>query len=160
MAHYNVVETLGSTIVLTQNKAGFTWRYAGSMEQLEHTNVTKTREDASEEYGNWYEARCMDEQDRDSDVTGYYSDNFSDYSRSGSGSALHAATGDRCPSCRARVGVVDDFCKHCGKQLSPRKFPCPTCNAPHSLTREDKAKHYQCDRCADRDEGKYGYSDY
>ncbi len=34
-----------------------------------------------------------------------------------------------------------------------RSFPCPTCERPNALTAADKAAGYQCDRCADRDEG-------
>jgi len=36
----------------------------------------------------------------------------------------------------------------------PRSFPCPTCGEPNRLTRVDVARHYQCDSCADRDEGR------
>jgi hypothetical protein len=35
---------------------------------------------------------------------------------------------------------------------NPRNLPCPTCKAPNRLTPADKARGYQCDRCADRDE--------
>lgn len=40
---------------------------------------------------------------------------------------------------------------------NPRIYPCPTCKAPRRLTRKDKALGYQCDACADRDEGFGGY---
>lgn len=36
---------------------------------------------------------------------------------------------------------------------NPRNRPCPTCKEPDMLTPADVAKHYQCDDCADRDEG-------
>jgi predicted RNA-binding Zn-ribbon protein involved in translation (DUF1610 family) len=36
---------------------------------------------------------------------------------------------------------------------NPRKFPCPTCGKPNKLTAADKAHGYQCDECADREEG-------
>jgi len=36
---------------------------------------------------------------------------------------------------------------------NPRIYPCPTCGAKNILTRLDVARHYQCDRCADRAEG-------
>jgi hypothetical protein len=36
---------------------------------------------------------------------------------------------------------------------NPRNLPCPTCKAPNRLTPADRAKGYQCDACADRDEG-------
>ena len=33
------------------------------------------------------------------------------------------------------------------------QFPCPTCGRENMLTAADKARGYQCDRCADADEG-------
>lgn len=36
---------------------------------------------------------------------------------------------------------------------NPRNLPCPTCGAPDRLTRADRARGYQCDACAGRDEG-------
>jgi len=36
---------------------------------------------------------------------------------------------------------------------NPRNLPCPTCGQPNRLTPADKRKGYQCDQCADRDEG-------
>jgi hypothetical protein len=36
---------------------------------------------------------------------------------------------------------------------NPRNLPCPTCRAPNRLTPADRARGYQCDACADRDEG-------
>ena len=36
---------------------------------------------------------------------------------------------------------------------NPRNRPCPTCKTPNVLTPADVARHYQCDRCADRAEG-------
>ncbi len=36
---------------------------------------------------------------------------------------------------------------------NPRNLPCPTCGTPNVLTPADRARGYQCDRCADRDEG-------
>lgn len=35
---------------------------------------------------------------------------------------------------------------------NPRNLPCPTCKAPNKLTPADRARGYQCDGCADRDE--------
>lgn len=32
---------------------------------------------------------------------------------------------------------------------NPRNLPCPTCGAPNRLTPADRARGYQCDRCAD-----------
>lgn len=40
---------------------------------------------------------------------------------------------------------------------NPRDQPCPTCGAENVLTRIDVQRGYQCDRCADRDEGIGGY---
>lgn len=39
---------------------------------------------------------------------------------------------------------------------NPRIYPCPTCGAENVLTRIDVQRHYQCDACADRAEGR-GY---
>jgi hypothetical protein len=36
---------------------------------------------------------------------------------------------------------------------NPRNLPCPTCKQPNKLTPADKAQGYQCDDCANRDEG-------
>lgn len=36
---------------------------------------------------------------------------------------------------------------------NPRNLPCPTCGTPNVLTPADVRRGYQCDRCADRDEG-------
>lgn len=35
---------------------------------------------------------------------------------------------------------------------NPRNLPCPTCGAKNRLTPADRARGYQCDSCADRDE--------
>jgi len=40
---------------------------------------------------------------------------------------------------------------------NPRNLPCPTCKEPNRLTPKDRAQGYQCDSCADRDEGGWGY---
>ena len=37
---------------------------------------------------------------------------------------------------------------------NPRNLPCPTCGTENVLTPADVAHGYQCDRCADRDEGR------
>lgn len=39
---------------------------------------------------------------------------------------------------------------------NPRDRPCPTCNTPNRLTREDVRLGYQCDRCADAAERGWG----
>jgi len=36
---------------------------------------------------------------------------------------------------------------------NPRNRPCPTCKEPNRLTPADVARGYQCNACADRDEG-------
>lgn len=36
---------------------------------------------------------------------------------------------------------------------NPRNLPCPTCGEPNRLTPADRRAGYQCDDCADRDEG-------
>jgi hypothetical protein len=38
---------------------------------------------------------------------------------------------------------------------NPRNLPCPTCKRPNMLTAKDRQLGYQCDACANRDEG-YG----
>lgn len=38
---------------------------------------------------------------------------------------------------------------------NPRNLPCPTCKTPDVLTPADVRRGYQCNRCADRDEGGY-----
>jgi hypothetical protein len=40
---------------------------------------------------------------------------------------------------------------------NPRNLPCPTCGQPDRLTPADRARGYQCDACADRAEGGWGY---
>jgi hypothetical protein len=37
---------------------------------------------------------------------------------------------------------------------NPRNLPCPTCKEENRLTPLDKDRGYQCDECADRDEGR------
>lgn len=70
----------------------------------------------------------------------------------GGRSALRAATTGRCPKCKKHTGEMADFCRHCGNQLNPRRFPCPTCRTRRVLTRQDVELGYQCDRCANRAE--------
>ena len=36
---------------------------------------------------------------------------------------------------------------------NPRNLPCPTCGQPDRLTPADRAAGYQCDNCADLEEG-------
>jgi hypothetical protein len=53
-------------------------------------------------------------------------DNRSMFADPGGNSALRAATKD-----------------------NPRNLPCPNCGAKNRLTPADRARHYQCDVCAD-----------
>lgn len=43
---------------------------------------------------------------------------------------------------------------------NPRNLACPTCKQPNRLTPKDRALHYQCDACADRDEGLLPSANY
>lgn len=45
---------------------------------------------------------------------------------------------------------------------NPRNRPCPSCGRKRVLTPRDVALGYQCDHCADRDEGipSYGAGEY
>ena len=36
---------------------------------------------------------------------------------------------------------------------NPRNLPCPNCKEPNRLTPKDRQLGYQCDECADREEG-------
>ena len=40
-------------------------------------------------------------------------------------------------------------------KYNPRVFPCPTCKQPNRLTQADVSRGYQCDQCADHDEGVF-----
>lgn len=60
-----------------------------------------------------------------------------------------------------------DFADPCGHSAlrrahkgNPRNLPCPTCGAPNRLTPRDRELGYQCNSCADRDEGIYCGGDY
>ena len=37
-------------------------------------------------------------------------------------------------------------------ETNPRNLPCPSCKQENMLTPADRARGYQCDRCADQDE--------
>lgn len=56
-------------------------------------------------------------------------------------------------------GEYDDFADPGGEsalraatETNPRDQPCPTCGAENVLTRRDVQLHYQCNKCARRDE--------
>lgn len=85
-------------------------------------------EDEEEDDGDMYEGE--EEDDRDCDEFGGEEDDFSMFARPGANSALRAAS-----------------------KSNPRNLPCGTCGAPNCLTPKDKQLGYQCDSCADRDEG-------
>lgn len=63
----------------------------------------------------------------------YYEDNRSTFADPGGRSALRASS-----------------------KRNPRNLPCPNCGAKNRLTPADRARGYQCDACADRDEGRMG----
>ena len=44
--------------------------------------------------------------------------------------------------------------RRAGKR-NPRNLPCPTCKEPNRLMPADRAQGYQCDSCADHDEGMF-----
>ncbi len=44
---------------------------------------------------------------------------------------------------------------------NPRNLPCPTCGCENRLTPKDVSLGYQCNACADRDEGRMcSFEDY
>jgi hypothetical protein len=57
----------------------------------------------------------------------YPDDDRSDFADPGGNSALRAAT-----------------------KSNPRNLPCPNCDRKNMLTPADRARGYQCDRCADQ----------
>ena len=59
-----------------------------------------------------------------------YDEDRSDFAEPGARSALRAAS-----------------------KRNPRNRPCPTCKRTNRLTPRDVSLGYQCDACADRDEG-------
>jgi len=38
---------------------------------------------------------------------------------------------------------------------NPRNLPCPTCKRPNLLTPADRERGYQCNACADLEEGAF-----
>ena len=59
---------------------------------------------------------------------------------------------------RASFGFADPGGRsalRAASKRNPRNLPCPTCKEPNRLTPADRARGYQCDRCADRAE--YGF---
>jgi hypothetical protein len=68
--------------------------------------------------------------DEDDDCAGDFDDDLGDFAEPGGQSALRAASA-----------------------TNPRNLPCPSCHEPNRLTPKDVALGYQCDHCAERDEG-------
>jgi hypothetical protein len=57
--------------------------------------------------------------------------------------------------CRERIGFADpggNSALRAASASNPRNLPCPTCGRENMLTPADRARGYQCDRCADADE--------
>lgn len=75
----------------------------------------------------------MTGRDFDDERDDYPDDETIDFADPGGRSALRAATRE-----------------------DPRDLPCPSCDRPNRLTRQDRALGYQCDSCADRAEGRFG----
>ena len=54
------------------------------------------------------------------------------------------------------VGFVDpggNSALRAASKSNPRNLPCPTCKRANRLTPADKRRGYQCDQCADAQEG-------
>jgi hypothetical protein len=68
----------------------------------------------------------------DDDSADYPDDDRIDFADPGGKSALRAAS-----------------------KRNPRNLPCPTCGRKNMLTPADRARGYQCDRCADQAEGGF-----
>jgi len=63
---------------------------------------------------------------------------------------------DRCYDGGEPYDGMDSFYEPGGKsalRAGKRNLPCPTCGEPNKLTAADVRHGYQCDDCADRDEG-------
>ncbi len=86
-------------------------------------------------YEDMSDAECFDDRDYGDDDS-YLIDGVG-FADPGGHSSLRAATKD-----------------------NPRDCDCPTCGAENVLTRIDRQRGYQCDRCADKAEGRGGYGDY
>jgi len=71
--------------------------------------------------------------------------------------------GDWCEECETNAYEDDDESRsmfanpgsalRASSRSNPRNLPCPTCGQPNRLTPKDKRLGYQCDTCADREEG-------
>lgn len=76
--------------------------------------------------------------------------------------ACYGCGGHGCQLCHGTGNSQQEFANEgsalrAASRLNPRNLPCPTCKQPNKLTPKDKKLGYQCDACADRDEGLGGY---
>lgn len=60
---------------------------------------------------------------------------------------------DRDEACDAFADPGGRSALRASSKRNPRNLPCPTCRQPNRLTPQDRSLGYQCDSCADRDEG-------
>lgn len=56
---------------------------------------------------------------------------------------------------RQRTFARDGSALRAESRDNPRILPCPTCGEQNRLTPADVRRGYQCDRCADVEEGAY-----
>lgn len=97
---------------------------------IPHGRKKKKREKTERERFPMTNYLDYDDEPQDYDGDGDFDDEAFDFADPGGRSALRAATAE-----------------------NPRNLPCPSCGAPNRLTPKDVALGYQCDACADRDEG-------
>lgn len=67
---------------------------------------------------------------------------------------------DRDSSMSRGAAMSTPFANPGGKsalRAGPRRYPCPTCGREDMLSAADMRLGYQCDRCADIDEGSLAY---
>ena len=55
-----------------------------------------------------------------------------------------------------RIRFANGSALRASSRSNPRIYG-PTCKRPNMLTAQDVARHYQCDSCANADEGFGGY---
>jgi len=62
---------------------------------------------------------------------------------------------DQYPSDNPRDGFANaGSALRASSARNPRNLPCPTCGVKNRLTPADVRRGYQCDSCADADEGR------
>lgn len=59
---------------------------------------------------------------------------------------------ERRDRCRTFADPYSNSALRRATRSNPRNLPCPTCGQPNRLTPADRAKGYQCNACADREE--------